>query len=244
MNKFDKLKLQLENIIERLEVQIKEKQDRVNYIKLEINNTLNHIIDTRELYDNLIKKKNTLSEVEGKSIIIYLIRRSISECIDKAKELIKEKRYVKVIGWIFALIYILVFCLAIAIVQPEVLIFIFAPVICLALIGVNLDEIVSLRNLKKENTVASLEANLKEIKESLLFNIERKEKCEAESTKLKAEIQSLQAEKSYYEEALKNLIVNKEQVIKEKAVQILNEAFDEEKYSDVMMRLRERTGEN
>ncbi len=57
---------------------------------------------------------------------------------------------------------------------------------------------------------------------------------------LKEEISILQEEKAYYERALAEIIESRSEIIERSATEILNVAFDENKFDDIIKKIREK----
>ena len=236
MDKFRNLQIQITNIIERLENQIEEKQKIVSRRE-------NEAVELKYKIGNLEKKINEIrgrksfqESIMSQSTLTYLIKKNIKEDRAYIRELIKAKRW-------FCLIlqngFVLLICGFIAymiILYPALLAIL--PFVFLISLFPNLKEIISLRRLKKNNPISSINEELLNAENTLAQLKEKGSELKVEIEQLKSEINSLQFEKSYYEEELNRIINARENAIEQLAIPILDEAYRQVDTSEVISRIR------
>lgn len=243
MNKFDDLKSQIENVITVLNEQINGKEAEIANRNGEIAEIENHIAEFNKTLESATKKRDKLSKIGNKSIIRYLLSVFVASIKDEIHDSTKK------LNPALAKIAKLVMGLGAALLSFVLVIFTIAdPILILGVIGLYSifmlatfkNEISALTDLKEKYTVDSLNERIEAIELSIKINQESIKENKEKSTKLFAEIKGLQVEKAYYENALKNILAGKEEIIASRATEILNTAFDEAKYSDIIARVREK----
>lgn len=115
-----------------------------------------------------------------------------------------------------------------------------SALISLYFVGAKLDSIIELHRLKKNYTFAELS----DIREDIIKCIDEYRRdilvLQARNAELYAEIQTLQAEKGDFILDLERVRATKEQIIIERAPEILNTAFNDFDMSDIKERIESR----
>ncbi len=237
MDKFSMLEQELENIIARLNKKIETKSEKAKVLNSKTDEEIEELKNLNALLKSYNTKKNYLKEIEGKNIILYVIKKEIAaldfEIIKK--EIIKGPK-------IYFSLFLIVFLASLA------FIFYSNPLIGMVLLSLISvfglwflsPQIISTYHFKKKYSLVDLTKKIKglETKKKTLRKEIKKHKVQ--STTIRNEITTLEDEKIYYEQALEEITTIKDQIIEKSALNILNAAFNENRFSDIIKKVREK----
>lgn len=240
MDNFKKLEIKLENIIKRLDAEINAKSTTVSNINQEIESANEVINTTREILENAKEKRDTLNELNKKSIILYIFQKELEDAKNDTHKLIKERKWgllITRLALVVALLYIIISASIFNLIIPSI--FIVVSVVA----GSEIKQILKLRKLKKNYTIADLEELIKEAEASIALNEKEIIASKAKAASLLSEIQKLQIEKSNHEETLKHIIETRENAINLVAEPILNDVYNGWDMDKIAKRIREKENE-
>lgn len=240
MDKFRELEKRIKEAIERLDEQISIKQNEIKRNNEKIDTTDESIKSLKDNLKSIDKKRVIVEAIENKSIILYVIRECLKEMLQEYQEYVKSKQWFAIIS-IPILASITIFLIGVAIIGGGIPATLgISALISLYFVGAKLDSLIILHNLKKNYTFFELSGTRDDIIKAIDEYRRDIASLKARNAELYTEIQALQAEKGDFILDLERVRATREQVITEKAPEILNAAFKEFDDSDIKERIRTR----
>lgn len=238
MDKFKELEERIKEAIKHLDEQINTKQNEIKRNNDKIDTTDESIKSLENSLKAIDEKREIVEAIENKNILLYVIREWLSELLKEYQGYIKSKQWFAIIS-IPILASIVIFLIGVAIIGggiPSILVL--SALISLYFVGAKLDSIIKLHYLKKNYTFFKLSG----VRDDIIKAIDEYRRdianLKARNSELYTEIQTLQAEKGNLILDLERVRSTREQVINEKAPEILNAAFKEFDDSDIKERIR------
>ena len=243
VNKFIQLENELKGIISKIDSAIKSKESELEDLSLEEAEEKARFSNINKELEILRKKRDILEAVNKKGSIRFLISRFLNDWNSSIEDIAaKYNRFVAMllnIAMFIVLIIGLLVCAPIFTASPIFGIGLIVFGICAVLLG-NAEKFIEVGNIKRKNNqhnfderIASHESERTSIK---VASNNRSNKM----SQIRMEIKELQAEKDKYEKALKDVIAYQEQVLKEKATPMLNEAFENFDKSEIIAMIKAR----
>lgn len=240
MDKYKQLQTDIESAIAKIDAEIERKQEEISSLDGKISSVTENIEENKRVLDNVNEKIETVKDIENKNIILYIIKKCLSDLIQETKEYIKNKDWFLAAGNPLLIIVLIVFC-QIYILGTGLSGFLsLAAIFSAIFIGSNASKILGYNDLKKNYTFRGLS----EKRENLINNIDSYNKeiigYKSESEQLLAEIKKLQDDRAYFASCLEEITEKREQALAQVAAPLLDGLFAKEETSEVIARIRAR----
>lgn len=240
MDKFKELEERIKEAIKHLDEQINTKQNEIKRNNDKIDTTDESIKSLENSLKAIDEKREIVEAIENKNILLYVIREWLSDLLQEYQECFKNKYWIEIIG-ITALYAFLIGIFTLYTLSTGLQGFLVTgAIISIIFVSDEAGNLIKLHSLKKNYTFFELSG----VRDNIIKAIDEYRRdianLKARNSELYTEIQTLQAEKGNLILDLERVRSTREQVINEKAPEILNAAFKEFDDSDIKERIRIR----
>lgn len=232
MDKFESLKLDIQKTAEALTIKRMRKENELEGLKetqVELVNNQNRILEKHKV---VASNLDTLKYYENKNIIISILKEAILRLIQDLKTDIKENK--------LSIIVLLAF-MSLAILEPT-----FAAILLISILSMlSIASIIfisrDILRLRKKYSISQLEKEKRELEDELLILLANISEKDREISNITAEIDSLKERIKKLREDYETITYAKNEVLKQVVSEkILNQAFKEPVFSDIIKRTREK----
>lgn len=240
MDRFRELEEKIKEAIKHLDEQINTKQNKIEKNNEQINATDETIKSLKGSLKAIDEKRVIVEAIENKNIILYVIREFFNDLLQDYQNYVKSKQWFAIIS-IPILASIVIFLISVEIIRggiPSILAL--SALIPLSFVGANIDSLIKLYKLKKNYTFFELSG----VRDDIIKSIDEYRRdiasIKSRNAKLYAEIQTLQAAKGEFILDLERVRSSRKQALVERTTEILNAAFAEVNFNDIITRVRSR----